>query len=101
MKFNGLILITLKYVLNVLLEPIRWCNLLLLMIDYVNYVQKGWSNVRVGMILMYCKDIGEMIIIQIRSMSVFILNLIVLEKMSAPKALAVHSARSVTTGSIM
>jgi len=34
-------------------------------------------------------------------MSVFILNLIVLEKMSALKALAVHSARSVTTGSIL
>ena len=100
MKFNGL-MITLKYVLNVLLEPIRWCNLILLIRDYVNNVQKDWSNVWVVMILKYCKDIGEMIKIQIWSMSVFILNLIVLEKMSAIKALAVHSARSVTTDSIL
>ena len=52
MKFNGLI-ITLKYVFNVLQDTIRWSNLLFLIRDYVMYVHRRWHSVREGMIFNY------------------------------------------------
>ena len=52
MKFNGL-MITLKYVFNVLKDTTRWSNLLFLIRDYVMNVHRRWHSVRGGMIFKY------------------------------------------------